>query len=183
MRSEAFSRLFVFVIGLAAVLALGTILPAALADGDGHEQEGPMAASSVPITVTAKESGCPSGKTLCFDLSEIRVKVGDTVVLTAVNPVANTGEHDVTIDEFSVHIHLHDPGDSDSQTFVADQAGTYTFYCSVLGHQAAGMEGSFIVEAEGSAGISTNLVILIVAVVGAVVVGTVVFMLWRRGRP
>ncbi len=180
MRSESFSKLFVFGIGLAAVLALGVILPVALADGD-HE-EGPMAASHVPITLTAKESGCPDGKSLCFDVDEIRVKVGDTVNITAVNPAGNTGEHDVTIDEFSVHIHLHDPGDEDSQEFVADQAGTYTFYCSVLGHRAAGMEGSLIVETEGSAGISTDQVILIVAVVGVVVAGAVIFLLWRRGR-
>ncbi len=108
--------------------------------------------------------------------------MGDTVNLTAVNPAANTGEHDIEIMEFGVHIHLHDPGDEDSQTFVADKAGTYAFYCSVLGHRAAGMEGSFIVEGE-PAGISTNLVIIIVAVVGAVVAGIVIFMLWRRGRP
>ncbi len=182
MRSDAFSRLFVLVVGLGVAVSLGAILPGVIADED-HGQEGPAAASTVPITIVAKESGCPAGKTLCFDVSEIRVKVGDTVNITASNPAGNTDEHDVTIEEFDVHIHLHDPGDEHSQTFVADQTGTFTFYCSVLGHQAAGMEGSFIVEAESPFGISTNMVILIVAVVGAAVAGIVIFMLWRRGRP
>ncbi len=167
MKGESLSRLL-----LILVIGLGiTTMPVPLAAA--------QASSNVEVTLTALESGCPAGKTLCFDKSEIRVKEGDTIVLTAVNPAANTGEHDVAIDEFDVHIHLHDPGDEGNATFVADRAGTFTFYCSVLGHQAAGMEGSLIVEGESS-GVGTFTLAGIIA--GVVVAATVVTLLVLRSR-
>ncbi len=167
MKGESLSKLLlILVLGLGITTA--TVPPAA-AQGSGD----------VEVTLTALESGCPAGNTLCFDKSEIRVKQGDTVVLSAVNPAANAGEHDVTIDEFGVHIHLHDPGDEGNTTFVADKAGTFTFYCSVLGHQAAGMEGSLIVEGESS-GVGTLTLAGIIA--GVVVAATVVTLLVLRSR-
>lgn len=60
--------------------------------------------------------------------------------------LANEGNivHDLTIDELGVHI-VANPG----ERVVADvtlQPGTYTYYCSVPGHQAAGMEGTLEVQ-------------------------------------
>ncbi len=99
--------------------------------------------------------------------------------MTAINPSTNLAGHDVTIDEFGVHVHLHEPGDQDVATFTVDRAGTFTFYCSVPGHQALGMEGTLRVA--GPSGLDFTLVIGIVAG-AALAVGVVAFML-LRGRP
>lgn len=82
-------------------------------------------------------------KGLSFTPNEIRVKAGDTVRVTFKNTV---GTHDWTLDEFSAKTPLINAGEESTVEFVADQAGTYEFYCSVPGHREAGMKGTLIVE-------------------------------------
>ena len=57
--------------------------------------------------------------------------------------------HDFTIDDFDgdqVQVRL-DPDETDSITLeLPDAATEFTFYCSVPGHQALGMEGTIVVE-------------------------------------
>lgn len=184
MRHAAVSRLPITLLGLALLLALGTVLPGiAVGGGVHHNEEGANPApGDVDVTITALESGCPAGKTYCFDVTEIRARVGDSITITAVNDPGNALEHDVQIDEFDVHVHLHDPGDQDNVTFVADRAGTFTFYCSVPGHRQVGMEGSLIVEGDAPAGISTELLITIVAGIVAAIVVVILVVLWMRRR-
>jgi FtsP/CotA-like multicopper oxidase with cupredoxin domain len=45
------------------------------------------------------------------------------------------------------------PGESDTITFVADQAGDFALICYVVGHASAGMWMPFTVSAEGEAGV------------------------------
>jgi plastocyanin len=80
---------------------------------------------------------------LKFTPNEIRVKVGDTVRITYVNTL---GTHDWTLDEFNVKTSLISAGEQETIEFVADQAGTFQFYCSVPGHRGAGMFGTLVVE-------------------------------------
>jgi plastocyanin len=54
-------------------------------------------------------------------------------------------EHDFTVDALSIQVHA-DPGKTTSETYQGLQPGTYEVYCSVPGHQQAGMVGQLIVE-------------------------------------
>jgi len=78
-----------------------------------------------------------------FDLTEIRVKKGDTVQLTLKN---NEGFHDWVIDEFSARTGKLQVGQEETITFVADKTGTFEYYCSVGTHRAMGMKGNLTVE-------------------------------------
>ncbi len=58
-------------------------------------------------------------------------------------------EHDITIDGFEEMggIHLI-PGEDGMNTFMFDEPGEYTYYCTVPGHRDAGMTGTLIVAAD-----------------------------------
>ncbi len=75
--------------------------------------------------------------------TELRVKEGQTVTI---NLTSSGGMHDFVIDELDVATTRITTGGSTSVTFVADQKGTFEFYCSVMQHRANGMVGTFIVE-------------------------------------
>lgn len=83
------------------------------------------------------------GTNYAYDVSEIRVQQGDTVTI---NFAAAEGFHDVVIDEFDAATERITSGQSTSVTFVADEAGTFEYYCSVGNHRAQGMVGTLIVE-------------------------------------
>ena len=78
-----------------------------------------------------------------FDMTEIRVKKGDTVKITLNN---TGGMHDWVVDEFDARTKQITDGQTDTVTFVADQAGEFEYYCSVGNHRAMGMVGTLIVE-------------------------------------
>lgn len=84
-----------------------------------------------------------TGEPYTFSQDEIRVNVGDTVTI---NFSSTEGNHDWVLDEFNAATDEVSEGESDSVTFVADQAGTFEFYCSVEDHRANGMVGTLIVE-------------------------------------
>jgi len=80
---------------------------------------------------------------LAFTPTEIRVNLGDTVRVTYLN---GGGRHDWVLDEFEgARTAVITGGRSETVEFVADQAGTFEYYCSVPGHRQAGMVGSFVV--------------------------------------
>lgn len=78
-----------------------------------------------------------------YDVSEIRVKEGETVTI---NFSVREGFHDWVLDEFDAATERIREGGLTSVTFVADKAGTYEYYCSVGSHRAQGMVGTLIVE-------------------------------------
>lgn len=84
-----------------------------------------------------------TGKPFEFDPKEIRVKQGDTVKIEFRN---TEGFHDLTIDEFNVKTDQIQAGQSDSIEFVAQEKGTFEFFCGVGNHRAMGMVGKLIVE-------------------------------------
>lgn len=83
------------------------------------------------------------GENFQFDVKEIRVKKGDTVTI---NFESSDGFHDWVIDEFGAATEQVRPGTQTSVTFVAGEAGTFEYYCSVGSHRTMGMVGSLIVE-------------------------------------
>lgn len=78
-----------------------------------------------------------------YSMSEIRVKQGDTVTI---NLTSSDGFHDWVVDEFDAATDKIREGETTSVTFVADQAGSFEYYCSVGSHRANGMVGTLIVE-------------------------------------
>ncbi len=83
------------------------------------------------------------GDNFKYDVKELRVKKGDTVRLTFRNA---EGFHDLKIDEFGVDTGKLQAGGENTVEFVADEAGTFEYYCSVGSHRAMGMVGQLIVE-------------------------------------
>lgn len=117
-------------IGLSLALAVAFVIPlsARTVDATGGSGVKEIAVSS---------------RGLAYDVSEIRVNVGDTVRVTYTN---GGGRHDWVVDEFEgAQTDVIRAGQSQTVEFVADRAGSFEFYCSVPGHRQAGMYGSFVV--------------------------------------
>ncbi|MBY0376369.1 cupredoxin domain-containing protein [Patescibacteria group bacterium] len=84
-----------------------------------------------------------TGQNFSFSPSVMNVKKGDVVKITFVN---SGGFHDFKIDEFKVATHQIKTGESETISFVADQTGSFQYYCSVGQHRANGMWGTLIVQ-------------------------------------
>jgi plastocyanin len=84
-----------------------------------------------------------SGRNFAFSQSEIRVKEGDRVKIVFTN---TDGFHDWTIDDFNAKTKQIQTGQTAEVEFVADQAGSFQYYCSVGQHRQLGMVGTLIVE-------------------------------------
>ncbi len=100
----------------------------------GHNESSPVADGARRIEVTATSFE--------FDPGEITVTAGEDVaiVLTSEDLL-----HDFTIDELDTHV-AADADETNEGGLRADEPGRYTFYCTVAGHRAAGMEGTLVVE-------------------------------------
>lgn len=78
-----------------------------------------------------------------FTPSVLNVSVGDTVVI---NATAKDTTHGISIPEFKVNL-VVPKGTTQTTSFVADKAGTYTFRCSVYcGENHSEMTGTLIVK-------------------------------------
>ncbi len=102
--------------------------------GMDHGDNTPVVEGARRIEVTASS--------FAFDPAEITVQAGEDVaiVLTSDDVV-----HDFTVDELDTHVAAPAGGTAEGG-LRADEPGRYTFYCTVSGHRAAGMEGTLIVE-------------------------------------
>lgn len=87
------------------------------------------------------------GSEFKFVPDQFTVQEGDTVKLTFTNN--GSFPHDFVIEALGVRTNKLDVGESQTVTFVADKAGTFTFVCSVGGHKDLGMMGTLVVEGSG----------------------------------
>jgi plastocyanin len=102
--------------------------------GGGHSQSSPVVEGAPVIGVTASSfSFDPTGIT-------IRANQDVTVALTATDTV-----HDLTIDSVGFHVAAQ-PGEPGRSGLKIAKPGTYTAYCSVPGHRAAGMEMKIVAQ-------------------------------------
>lgn len=74
---------------------------------------------------------------------EIRAKIGQTV---RINFASADMMHDFNIDELNVDGPVVEAGESTVIEFVASEAGSFEYYCSVGQHRANGQVGMLIVE-------------------------------------
>jgi nitrite reductase (NO-forming) len=77
-----------------------------------------------------------------FSQSGIQVKVGQSVTLHLINKDGYA--HAFDLDELDIHLQLA-AEETTEVTFASAEPGSFTFYCSSPGHQAAGMQGSITV--------------------------------------
>lgn len=85
---------------------------------------------------------------------DLHVPQGAKVTLTLVN--GDGALHNFYIDELGVRsADVAGQGNRTEVTFVAEQSGTFAYYCAIPGHRQAGMEGKLIVE-PGNAPVAVN---------------------------
>ena len=79
-----------------------------------------------------------SGKDLRFSPEELEVKAGEdvTIVFTAADVT-----HDFTVEGTDVHVGA-EGGQTAKGGLRIDEPGTYTYVCTVPGHEQAGMRGT-----------------------------------------
>ena len=102
---------------------------------------GSKAPSDAPQTGASSDQVSVSAKAFSFSPSTITVKQGQATTLAL---KATDIAHDFTVENPKIHIAAQG-GKTASGQIEIDQAGTYTFYCSVSGHKAAGMVGKLVV--------------------------------------
>lgn len=78
-----------------------------------------------------------------FSIKEIKVNKGDKVKIVF---TSTEGFHNWVVDEFSATTKDLSAGESDTIEFLADETGTFEYYCSIGSHRALGMIGTLIVE-------------------------------------
>ena len=130
---------------LPLVLVLAAFVLALSACGGGSSS------STTPATTggggggggsTVKISADPSGA-LKFEQTDVSATAGSiTIDFTNMSSVP----HDVTIEGNGASGATDQITDSTTSTTVDLDPGTYTFFCSVDGHRAAGMEGTLTVK-------------------------------------
>ena len=104
---------------------------------------GPGEGDGAPAPTGVKEVNI-AGTEFAFSPSAITVKAGEKVKLNFRN---NGGApHSLIIQGLGVGTKTIGGGQTDTVEFTALASGSYTFFCSVPGHKAAGMEGSLEVE-------------------------------------
>jgi plastocyanin len=103
----------------------------------------PLPAGSTVVLTPAREI-VVEGKEFAFVPAKITATKGERIKVT----LKNTGrmQHDFVIDELGVSTKLIPPGVEDSVEFTVQDAGVYTYYCSVGNHRAQGMVGTLEVK-------------------------------------
>lgn len=80
----------------------------------------------------------------------LRVKLGDVVQVTLIN--GDGAEHDIFFPDFNaMSDHVMNKDASSVIVFRADKKGEFPYFCTVVGHRQAGMEGRLVVGEEGEA--------------------------------
>ncbi|MDO9443922.1 MAG: cupredoxin domain-containing protein [Dehalococcoidia bacterium] len=115
--------------------------------------EGTAAAPAAAVSVALEFAD------IKYSVTELTATVGQPLEIAMTN--AGVLEHDFSIDEiegeatvdgasaesgdWDVHVSLA-PGGAATLMLTPTKAGTYEFYCSVLGHKEAGMKGTLTVQ-------------------------------------
>ena len=135
------------------MLAVAAIAALGLAACGGDDDEDTTAAST-PATDTTPAAGgggstidisTPPGSELAYEQTDVSTKSG-RVTIDFNNQQAQ--QHDVVVED-SAGTELGQTdliSSSAASTDVELQPGTYTFYCSVPGHEEAGMKGTLTVK-------------------------------------
>lgn len=109
----------------------------------GSHSMGSMHSSSdnAPVVKGAREIAVRA-KSFEFTPKRLAVSAGEEVTIEL---TSTDIEHDVTVEGVGHVVHA---GGSQTERggLKIEKAGSYTFYCSISGHRAAGMEGTIVVR-------------------------------------
>jgi plastocyanin len=131
-------------------LALATAVFAGCGDDDEPESAATPAPTEAATEAPASGGGetlefsAPEDGSLKFDQGDVTTKAGK-VTVTFDNP--SSVPHAVEIEGNGVEVETETVTGSEAPPVEVDlQPGTYTYYCPVGGHEAAGMKGTLTVE-------------------------------------
>lgn len=147
-------------IGLFGLVGAGAVASAAgMRELEPHGAEGEEAVAEGDA---AAESGAPGGAAegdggaavepvwvaidLAYESAPEQLPAGEPVEAELINDGAIV--HNVVIEELDDELILEAEGGQSDQATITLDAGDYTYYCSIPGHRAAGMEGT-LTAAEG----------------------------------
>jgi plastocyanin len=132
------------VMAVTAVLVVGTLTAAVATSGGSTSATATAAPAGGGAAGTAlKQAANPEGK-FSFAAKALTAKAGK-VTIDFTN--ASSLEHNLTIAQGSKVLGATPTFQGATKTLALKLApGTYTFYCSVPGHRAAGMEGKLTVQ-------------------------------------
>ncbi len=119
-------------------LLLVSLIGLILVSGCAQSGTQPVPTGQVQPTGDLKEFTI-EGSEFKFSPASITVNKGDEVKIT----FKNTGSagHNFVISDLGVSTKIIPGGSTETVEFTADRSGTFSFYCSVPGHRAGGMEG------------------------------------------
>lgn len=135
------------VLAAALLVLAGCSSPAS--DSDSSGSTGPASSSNPgfappqPQTVHMTASGQFSAG-VAFEPNEFTVISGGEVTVLLHNSVKDGVSHNWKVDGVAT-VPTTSAGASNEVTFTAPAPGTYTFYCSIGSHRAAGLEGTMTV--------------------------------------
>lgn len=128
---------------LTSLLALALLLAGCGSSGETAAPETTGETASTQPGTTLALAADPTGK-LEFDKTELEAPAGKvTIELTNDSPV----DHNVAIEGNGVDVESDTIKDGEKTSVTAElEPGTYEFYCSVPGHEEAGMKGTLNVK-------------------------------------
>ena len=128
-------------------LALATAVFAGCGGGDDEESAATPTATQAPASSGGGETlkfSAPADGSLKFDQGDVTAKAGKVTVEFS-NP--SSVPHAVEIEGNGVDEESETVTGSDAPPFTVDlKPGTYTYFCPVPGHEAAGMKGTLTVK-------------------------------------
>lgn len=152
-----------------ASVALLALLIGAIALGIDSQDAAPQASpppilaqsaevDPVPDVTYRLQTGVAEGKLVFVGVGgdidgvinpELRAEPGQVVQVTLVN--GDGAQHDWAAPELNAQTDMvTGQGSSSATVFKADEAGSYTYFCTVPGHRAAGMTGQIVVGASAA---------------------------------
>lgn len=151
--------------GHAAAGMVGTLVVeeggAAAPAGDEEAAEEPAEEETADESAATPAAAAEVGPLIAIDigwvLGDLNTLNGDAITLTVTPGTTfdmiseGAAEHDFVVDELGIEVPVA-PGETTQVTIPDDAApGEYKFYCSVPGHEAAGMYGTLLVQEGGAA--------------------------------
>ena len=122
-----------------------TMLATVACAGGGATSGGAAAPSGTSQAAASAQTVELKMQTMKFDPAAITIKAGQPALVNATNADALIHDFSVRGTEQPIKIEAAAGGKA-TGTFTINKAGTYAFFCSVAGHEAAGMKGTLTVQ-------------------------------------